>query len=55
MRTVQSVEARNFGALSSKQLHNAHAREPFLQKRIQPGQPRSNVAIAAAHARLEYA
>ncbi len=46
---VDLLELAELGALAAEELDHAHAGDPLLQKRVDPGEPHADVAIRAAH------
>jgi hypothetical protein len=53
MPSVQRLEPASFVLLAAEQLHDAHAGDPLLQRRVDFRQPRADVPIRHPHALLE--
>ena len=53
MPAVQRLEPASLVVLAPEQLHDAHPRDPLLKRRVDPGQPRTDVTVRHAHALLE--
>src|SRR5205823_1974758 len=50
MRAIELVEAPGLPLLLSEQLYDAHAGQPFLKERVDPGDAHADVAIGFADA-----
>ena len=53
MSLVERREPFGLPRLAAEELHDAHARDPLLEVRVDAREPRADVAIRDAHARLE--
>ena len=49
MIAIQSFEARGFSRLLTVELHDPHRGEPLLEKRVDAGESRSDLAVGLAH------